>query len=368
MCALRLVPLSRDLAGQRLARSVTNVFGQVLLRAGTTLTARYIDHLLGRGYGRVYVEDDISADIAVQDALSLQAQTEAASALRAVLLEGEAGNRRVAALERAVGHIVSELRTNAALATQISAMRATAEYAFTHAVNVCTHALVMGQAVGMGQSDLAALGVGALLQDIGSLRYAEIWNRPGPLLPEEYDRLKAHTTEGYEFVLNSFRGDLRAAHMAFQHHERLDGSGYPRGLRGGQVILFARIGAVADTFDALCSRRPHRANLPPHVAMRLLKGMAGHQLDGELVYRFAERTCVYPTGATVHLETGEVAIVAAQGGADAPWARVRILTDPQHHLVTPFEVDLCPEAPERRVQRVLPGLPAAVRQRLAQAS
>jgi HD-GYP domain-containing protein (c-di-GMP phosphodiesterase class II) len=365
---LRLVALSRDLAGQRLARSVTNVFGQVLLRAGTTLTPRYIDNLIERGYGRVYVEDAISADIVTQDDLSLQVQTDAARALRAAIRSGTPGRGRVAALERAVASLVTELRTSPALAAELVALRATCDYAFTHAVNVCTHALGMGHAVGLGPADLTVLGVGALLQDVGALAYADIWNRPGPLTPEEYERLKRHTADGYEIVLHGLRYDLRAAHMAFQHHERLDGSGYPRGLRGGQVLVFARIGAVADTFDALCSRRPHRQSLPPHVAMRLLKGMAGHQLDGELVYRFSERACVYPTGATVLLDTGEVALVAAQAEDGGPWPRVRILTDPQQHLVVPFEVDLSPGSPARHVKRVLPGLPAAVRQRLAQAS
>ncbi len=365
---MRLVPLSRELAGQKLARSVTTVFGQVLLRAGTALTARYIDNLLDRGYGRVYVEDEVSADIIGQDTRSLQAQTDAARCLRAALVAGQLGGRRIAAIERAVGSIIAELRTNAPLSTQVGALRAACEYAFTHAVNTCTHALVMGQAVGLGVGDLSVLGVGALLQDIGSLRYVDIWNRPGPLTAEEYATLKGHTLDGYRAVLDGLRYDLRAAHMAYQHHERLDGSGYPRGLRGGQIMLFARIGAVADTFDALCSRRPHRPDLPPHVAMRLLKGMAGHQLDGELVYRFAERACVYPTGATVLLESGEVGIVAAQISAGGPWPLIRVLTDPRQQLVVPFEVALSPAAPQRHVKRVLPALPAAVRQRLAHAS
>jgi HD-GYP domain-containing protein (c-di-GMP phosphodiesterase class II) len=365
---LRLVPLSRELAGHRLARSVTDVFGQVLLRAGTILTPRYIDQLMERGYGRVYVEDRAFADIAGPDARALQVQAEAARALRAALVGPAPADRRLGAMERAVTCIVAELRTSTALTAELAALQGTCEYAFTHAVHVCTHALVMGHAVGLGSADLTVLGIGALLQDIGSLGYADVWNRPGPLSPAEFERLKGHTWDGYHAVRDRFRYDLRAAHMALQHHERLDGSGYPRGLRGSQVTPFARIGAVADTFDALCSARPHRPALPPHVAMRLVKGMAGRQLDGELVHRFAERACVYPTGATVLLESGEVAIVAAQAAAGGPWPRVRILTDPQQHLVVPFEVQLSPDLPERRVRRVLPGLPPAVRQRLAQAS
>ncbi len=365
---MRLEPLSRDLAGSKLARSVTTVFGQVLLRAGTTLTGRYIDNLLDRGYGRVYVEDEVSADIIGQDARSLEAQSDAARILRQAAVAGRLDGRRVAAMERAVGSIIAELRASTPLSAQLTALRAACEYSFTHAVNVCTYALVMGHAAGLGPADLSVLGVGALLQDVGNLRYVDVWNRPGPLTPAEYETLKQHTVDGYHAVLNEMHYDLRAAHMAYQHHERLDGSGYPRGLRGGQVLLFARIGAVADTFDALCSRRPHRPDLRPHVAMRLIKDLAGSQLDGELVHRFSERACIYPTGATVLLESGEVGIVAAQTTAGGQWPCVRILTDPKLHLVVPFEVGLSPANPARQIRRVLPSLPAAVRQRLAQAS
>jgi hypothetical protein len=149
---------------------------------------------------------------------------------------------------------------------------------------------------------------------------------------------------------------LFSAHVALQHHERLDGSGYPRGLRGEEILPFARIAAVADVYDAMTADRPFRAAVPPHEAMGVVLAAAGTKLDAWYVRRLASRLAVYPQGTIVRLSSGELAVVVRQGNrSDLPV--VRVVADPALQPVQPQEHDLGADPRGRTVASVLPEWP-----------
>lgn len=140
--------------------------------------------------------------------------------------------------------------------------------------------------MGISGQELIYMRWGALLHDIGKIGIPEsILLKPGPLTPEEWEIMRSHTTLGYE-VLGSIAILHPALDIPFSHHERWDGTGYPQGLRGEEIPLAARIFAVVDVWDALCSDRPYRPAWSERQALDHIYSLAGKHFDPEVVRTF----------------------------------------------------------------------------------
>ena len=165
------------------------------------------------------------------------------------------------------------------------ALEAHDPYVDGHSRRVARHATIVARKLGLPADEVAKVGRAAAVHDIGKLRLPrEILMKPGSLTAAEFEVLKRHSTEGAEMV--ACLGDPELTAIVRHHHERLDGSGYPAGLRGAQIPLGARIIAVADTFDAVTSCRPYREARSPSAAISLLLDEAGRTLDREAVVAF----------------------------------------------------------------------------------
>lgn len=364
---MRLLRLTGAIAGQRLARSVVDANGQVLLTAGAELTGRYIERLAARGVTTVYLADDLSADIVPDEAVQMETRSAAIRLVREIMAEAERSDRAgslVPALAGVVGEIMDALWRQQGLAVELGELRRGSAYTFAHSIKVGIGALLLGQAKGLSRARLMDLGLGALLQDIGLVAYADLIRQPRPLTPEECGRLQRHAEEGYQYLKDKAGVGLLAAHVAYQHHERLDGSGYPRGLYGEEIHTFARITAVVDVYDALVADRPFRAGMPPHAAMGILIGMAGDKLDPALARLYSEQVAVFAVGSPVILSGGELALVVAQGRGGPGRPVVRILTDVALRLIPPQEIDLGADAAGRSIRQNLADYPASVRRQL----
>jgi two-component system response regulator RpfG len=155
-----------------------------------------------------------------------------------------------------------------------------------HALSVAALARRIGRQMQMGEKDCAMLSVAGMLHDIGKMGIPPaLLNKPGALTPDEYKIIQWHPTMGY-LMLSSLPDAVHqeAAKAANMHHERLDGSGYPDGLRGDQIPLIARIVAVADVYDALVSDRPYRKALPVKKANAYILDNAGSQFDEQIAH------------------------------------------------------------------------------------
>jgi putative nucleotidyltransferase with HDIG domain len=152
-----------------------------------------------------------------------------------------------------------------------------------HQERVADLAVAIGTELGLSRRQLAVLRLAAVVHDIGKMAIPpEILGKPGALSETEYAQVKAHCGIGFG-ILRALGSSLPIAEIAYQHHERLDGSGYPRGLSGDQIILEARIVSVADVYDAMSSDRPYRAGMAVDVALEQLHAMAGRLLDIDAV-------------------------------------------------------------------------------------
>ncbi|MDP1757906.1 MAG: HD-GYP domain-containing protein, partial [Pseudohongiella sp.] len=215
----------------------------------------------------------------------------------------------------AVNQVVSEmadsvLRNPDAL-TSLSRLKHFDEYTFFHSVNTSLLALSLGRNLGIDETLLHQLGVGTLLHDIGKTKVPlEILNKPGKYEAHEFEIMKQHVMRGAE-VLSGTTGLTDNYLMpALEHHERVDGTGYPYQRRKGDLSQFGMMAAVVDIYDAITSDRCYHKAKPAHEALQFLYliSQKGH-LEHTLVQRFIQVVGVYPVGSVVRLNTGEVAVV-----------------------------------------------------------
>lgn len=161
-------------------------------------------------------------------------------------------------------------------------------YTAGHQQRVGELAARLGQALRLDEESIEGLRIGGYLHDVGKVAIpSEVLNRPGALTPDERSLVQTHTTHGFD-ILRDVPFPWPVREMAIQHHERLDGSGYPNGLRGDEICLEARIIAVADVFDAITSARPYREGRTVHFALTELRAGVGTQFDGDVVDALVE--------------------------------------------------------------------------------
>lgn len=240
---------------------------------------------------------------------SVQAAKEALGDLRL----GRAVNvRRV---KRAVQNIVDQVLSNEPSIITMTTLRDFDEYTFTHCVNVCIFSVVIGQRLGLTKLQLYELGLGALLHDIGKMRIEkEVINKAGGLTDEEWGQMKEHPTEGLLllFQMGGFADvPYRQMLMAYEHHMKGSGAGYPLNRRSRRIGLFSRIVAVADGFDAGTSVRSYQYQpWPPDSVLKEMRDNPKRGYDPLLVKALITATGVFPVGTLVILDTMEMAVVA----------------------------------------------------------
>jgi putative nucleotidyltransferase with HDIG domain len=344
-----------DAAGRRLAVPVRDEHGRVLLAAGTPLTGGLCDALLRRGFRQVPVRDGVAEDVAPRDVLTERTRQVATDTARACFQNLERGpGLPVRAVLRTIEAVIAELGAAPGAVQEFATLRSLSDQTFVHCVNVCVYSVLIGLHLGISGPELRALGTGALLHDIGKILCSDLCNRAGPYSEADQARLRQHPIDGFEMLRQHRELHLYTAHIAYQHHERVDGAGYPRGLSGDRIMPLARIVAVANGYDTLVSEFAHPRPLAPPAAMRVLLEEAGHGFDAEMVRAFAQRMAVYPTGTGVALADGSVAVVVEQG-ASPEHPLVRILGRGGRVSDTPEQV---PAIGARAVAQVLRRWPA----------
>lgn len=194
----------------------------------------------------------------------------------------------------------------------MSKIREADEYTSEHSLNVCIYAISFGRHLGLERGDIEKLGLCALLHDVGKMRVpAEILNKPGALTAKEFNTIKAHTVHGRNLLMAS-PGMLPAAvDVAYGHHERMDGAGYPRGINASSTSTFSRIVAIVDAYDAMTADRCYAPAITPTEALNIIYKDKGTHFDDYLAKEFIRCVGIYPPGTIVELKNGMVGIVLA---------------------------------------------------------
>ncbi len=259
---------------------------------------------------------------------------------------GKAVNARK--VKRAIQGIVDQVLDNESSMMTMTTLRGFDEYTFTHSVNVSIFSVVIGQRLGLTKLQLYELGLGALLHDIGKMRVdTDIINKAGGLTEAEWSALKHHPTEGL-LLLFEMRGfsevPYRQMLMAYEHHMKIDLSGYPQNERVREISLFSRIVAVADGFDAGTSVRSYQYEpWPPDEVLKEMRDNPRRGFDQLIVMALITATGVYPVGTLVILDTGELAVVSKTHPEieHIHQPSVKVISDDRGRpLETPITVDI----------------------------
>jgi HD-GYP domain-containing protein (c-di-GMP phosphodiesterase class II) len=250
-------------------------------------------------------------------------------------------------LRNAVETVVASLLRNRDAVSALVRMRHADEYTWHHAMATGVWAVLLGRHLGLDEESLNDLGLGGTLLDLGKARLPkELITRPEALDDSEWMRMRTHVT----LSLDAVRGDAtltdRVREMIATHHERHDGSGYPRRLKGTEIPVFGRIAGIADSYDAMISRRPWAAPRSSFAAMRELQKLADTRFQREMVEQFMQAIGSFPPGTLVELNTGEVAVVVAENRARRLKPKVMLLLDAdkkprdRHLIIDLYEPDL----------------------------
>jgi HD-GYP domain-containing protein (c-di-GMP phosphodiesterase class II) len=332
----RKVPLAEAVVGQVVAAPVVSASGQILIEEGAILTRQLLDLLDLWGVAAVSVRETAAplprapapapsrrrAEPYRYDERRVAASKEAiktvhrqAKSLAEQILVRVRSDRAGASpeeLRRIALALVDESIDGQEVAAAVLHVRAFDDYLFAHSVNVSVLSVLVGHAMGLSRTDLQALAAGGLVHDAGMARLSrEIWDKDGPLTEAEYAEVRRHPALGADSLKSAIAGMPEIGPIVLQHHERLDGSGYPDGLRGDSIHPLARVTAVCDVFDAMRGERRYRPKFLPYDAMAHVMQASTSTLDPDVVRAFVRYMSVYPIGSFVLLNTGEIGVVLA---------------------------------------------------------
>ena len=345
---------------QRLCR-----FVHVDVSRGRSPELRYVNFEDDPVVRRVRGEDEIEAlrrtrwepttgfDSELVDAA--QAQSQLDSSIRVVMDDlHDGGKLDVDKLSEGVDTLIASITRNPAAVPWIMELRRKSDYSYQHALGCSVWAATFGRHLGLEREDLHDLAMGGLLCDVGKLHLSrELLAHPGPLAESDWKLLRSHVAEGCRIVEGTAGLSARVVEMVAHHHERHDGSGYPHGLRGTEIPIFARIIGLIDSYDAMTSTRPHAPSRSPHEVVMELYESRDRLFQAPLVEQFI-RTCgIYPTGSLVELSNGTVGVVMSVHSLKRLRPCVLLLLDEDKQPLPEFgAVDLS-EVQEDRQQRPL---------------
>ena len=192
----------------------------------------------------------------------------------------------------------------------MSKIRRESEYTAEHCLNVCILAVAFGRQLELSREDLSILGMCALLHDVGKMKVPRsILDKPGKLTDKERRLMMMHSVHGRNLLLRSKGISDIVVDVAYSHHERVDGRGYPRSLQGAEISRFAKIVALVDAYDAMTADRCYQPAKTSTEAMRIIYEERGSHFDEELTLQFIRMLGIYPVGSIVELHSGNVGIV-----------------------------------------------------------
>lgn len=310
-------------------QSIVDRMGRDLVARGATLDEYVIDSLLKLGIMSVYIQDGEYEPEDEEKNISLSAKKNIEKYRKedaAKLKLSDSVRKRVAegiqyiysntdsidladATHRITSDLMSAIQENDALAIDIGALKTSDEYTFKHSVDVATISMILAKRSGMSQSQIYDVGIAGILHDIGKTKVpSEILNKPAALCDEEFEVMKQHSVFGYRILQNRPNFNNEIALAVLQHHEKINGTGYPMQISDSQITPYARIISVADVYDALITERPYKAAYSQRDAVETIMSMTA-ELDFDIMKYFLECMILYPVDSIVELSNGEKAKV-----------------------------------------------------------
>lgn len=326
---MRLVPIECVNDGSYLAKTIYDSEGRVLLREGIKLNEVLLRRIKHIKIFSIYINDEYSDNI-IEEVIKPELRQKAIKTIKDTFVsfekynlysaKGTSSNKTTNFIKEkqkyflSIGdiatNILDEIFTKKNTLINVVDIKNLDSYTYQHSVNVAVLSLILGMQLQLSRFELYSLCLGALLHDIGKVFISkEIIQKYDKLTEKEYEIVKEHSQKGYDYLKGSPDISAPARIIALQHHERINGLGYPEGRKGDDINKLARIVAIADVYDALTSDRPYRRALSPNESLEYIMASGGTLFDYNMVLAFSKAVIPYSEGTLVRLTNGAIAIV-----------------------------------------------------------
>ena len=303
---MRYVSIDDLIPGMKLSQPLRDPSGRMLLGENCILTEHYLNKLISFGFGGIYIDDEWSRDVEVAPLISPQLKSDAMESVKKMDVD---------ACVDVAKNIVDEMLNKGTFALDMTDLRTYDNYTYAHSVNVAVVSCIIGMGYRMSEKDMEGLVIAGLLHDLGKLLIpGEILNKKGRLTAEEFAIMKGHALKSYELLADRWEISTFVKTAVKFHHENIDGSGYPDGIKGDLHTSYIKILHVADVYDALVSKRPYKKPFSPHEVVEYMMGNCGTLFDKETVDVLLKYVSLYPKGTEVNLSDGRIALVIENSG------------------------------------------------------
>ncbi len=258
------------------------------------------------------------------------------------------------AARQLVEDITDSVARNPDALISLARLKTADAYTYMHSVAVCAMMVALARQLGLDAEQTRLAGIAGLMHDLGKAAMPmDVLNKPGKLTEAEFAIIKTHPREGHRLLQSGNNVDPIVLDVCLHHHEKTDGSGYPDGLKGDDISLFAKMGAVCDVYDAITSNRPYKSGWDPAHSLRKMAEWANGHFDPKVFQAFVRSLGIYPVGSLVRMSSGRLGVVVEQKGKSltTPMVKVFFSTNSNDRIV-PEMIDLSqPSTREHIVSR-----------------
>ena len=256
--------------------------------------------------------------------------------------------------QQLVEEITDSVSRNPGALISLARLKTADDYTYMHSVAVCAMMVALSKQLGLDEEQTRLAGISGLMHDLGKAAMPmDVLNKPGKLTEAEFAIIKRHPEEGHRLLLTGSDVDPMVLDVCLHHHEKTDGSGYPKGLKDEEISLYAKMGAVCDVYDAITSNRPYKAGWDPAESLRRMAEWSKGHFDIRVFQAFVKSLGIYPIGSLVKLSSGKLAVVIEQTGKSLTTPTVKVFFSTKSNLrLTPEILDLSkPDVGEKIVSR-----------------
>lgn len=320
---MQRISVNDIIPGNVAAKDILDYEGRTLISGGTVIRDGFVQRLKNLGIHEVFINDSISKSfneeeeipksLHIDDIIYEKTRAQAKLQVKKIMVRfSTMGRINLTKLNMIIEDIIEQLLSKKDIVLTLSKLRSIDDYTYEHSVNVCVLSLMVGADLLMSKDELKSLGMGAILHDIGKVGVSEdILKKPSKLSTEEFEQIKKHTEYGYA-ILQKTNVPEEAAEIALYHHEKYDGTGYPKKMKGSKIPLFSRIVSVSDVYDAISNDRVYRKKISSDKVYKQIIQFGDTHFDGGIMEKFVSHLTLYPTGSGVILNTNHRGIVIDQ--------------------------------------------------------